>query len=251
VAHHSANVKYRSARIILFIIGLLLLGGLYLRSANTDELHTIKPFDYELKWNIENVDFTDGVLKITTNLGYELELTKAEVKLASFELVACEHEHASLLRSMFPKAAAGHSSGTINLAKIDDIETLDLVNPETKTYSGKLDEPSYCTFHQVFGVTRNDTESSLSIQGRFRNVGTSWQEISVKSNYSYGENTSLEIPADVASRISFTYNLSAAFDNVIFANNPTEKDVAKQVFENIIQSTEIRIATNEAGRLST
>ena len=231
----------RKIGIGLLSLGLLVAGNLlysYQNSKGIDE-HKPEQVVYELRWDTEDTEMSEDMLFLKTNLGYELELTEARLQLDSFEMVACEHDHATLRELVLPKAAAGHGDGPLNPTKIDTILPLDLLQPDNQVFAATVDEPEYCLFHQVFGMPQAGNEQSVLIKGRYREPSGSWQPLDVASSIAYGENTQVLFKKTHATSVAVVYEAATVFDDIAFGEGLEDKDIARQALENMIGNARV------------
>ncbi len=207
-----------------------------------EELLLLQEISYEVEWNTEGSQLFGDTLRIETSVGYEVELTTANLQSISFELFACEQSNVRPLPWITPKAAAGHGSEDVNPAKVAGLKQVNLLQIVNREFTASIDHGEYCLFHQVFGPIESEGIPMLHFVGHYRLLSSGdWQQFEIKSDSAYGENIPFNKSISQGSVVSIVYSVATMLDGIEFENRSDSKLVAREIINNLITDAKVSV----------
>lgn len=220
---------------------------------------------YTLAWDLGDAQMTDEGWQVTTNLGYEVNITRAYSVAYEAQLTACEHSHGWFDWSTLGLGVvyAGHGDDS-NESTFDSSIIEDIVNPQTQTWGTvTLVEPTYCEAFFLVARGANDTGNlpddvdmfgtSIYIEGTYIAPDSNEPlEFILQTGHANGasdEFIQYTIPVHIALseqdiEIDITRSLDSLLDDIDFLSMDSD-DAAFQVLRNIVAGTRFEVVSGQ------
>lgn len=215
------------------------------------------------KTGVELVDEASQAWRLTTNLGYEVQISTMYVSSYSAELLACEQTSlvARLLGfELISSAWAGHSGVAAEASTTKGIlEAWHKLDDRVDFDVREVAQVDYCKLHYL--IARNDdrfelTDASLprltvKVEGTWRSDATQTpQPFSVESAINNGKIFTIAqdpqgapLPFNASTiEVHITRKLATVFDEIEFSD-AAEDDIARGTIKGIIEGTTVELIT--------
>lgn len=256
--------KNKTAKRLLILIIIWTI-PLVLLLLPEEEIPSEGQAQYTLVWDLGIVQMTDNAWSVTSNLGYDIEITTAYSVAYEAQLTACEHSHNWFDWSTVGIGVtyAGHGDDS-NESTIDNSLVENLLNPQTHVWGEvTLYEPTYCEAFFLVARGAIDTNNlpddvdmfatSIYLAGTYTAPDSDTAiEFILQTGHANGAIDDFiqnDIPVHVALSdetitIQITRSLDTLLDNIDFVDMNTD-DASFQVLRNIINGTRFEVVSGQ------
>jgi len=211
--------------------------------------HGVSEVRYRLRWSYgKATPLPSGTgWRVTTDLGYDITVTKAYLVSYRVQLVECELELDSLSRSLrlwgSRPAFAGHGDDTnLTTAGGPFLESID--SPDELEVAGLFPHnESFCQFHYLVSGKGAQNDITLHVEGTYRKDGGEVQPFSVDSTQHHGnllDVSNLSKTLDQPAIIQVTRDLGQMFEHVNF-DEDSDKTITWRMLDSLVNTMKVEV----------
>lgn len=236
-----------------------------------DDTHRV---EYVLEWDTQGVALDADSFRLTSNVGYEIQVDAAYLVAFLVQMIPCDEEFLGLQRREKPVATpawekwwqrtlgmrvahAGHGEDDVEVSAIEQSQVENLVEATTMYLGARpLNGGNYCNVHYLVaagGTTAaglpaepNMVGTSLYLKGTWKETGAGEPTpFVVQTSSAYGILRGLQLSShDPNATVTIQRSLGRLFDDVVW-QEMSDTQTERQILENIVKSANVLVSLAE------